>query len=191
MNWRCGGRLVSLSVALPLGYTISVTHFGSWPFPSSLSTLHTTSLIKIVQMDLNCGLSVAFLGKLWRRRLAGKSVGSLFVDGKCQCLPNETTRSCFSWKQALYISCKSVQFFFSSGRRTLPLTHPWNTIPLCHLHKLVFFHWYMSPVPGIVAVREACFRTLYRGRWIFLATIGKGPSESSASHQQSVNSPLW
>lgn len=51
-----------------------------------------------------------------------------FVCGKCRCLPNEATATCF----VLYISCKSVQCshhivciaFLFFGCHTLPLTQP-------------------------------------------------------------------
>lgn len=43
-------------------------------------------------------------------------------------------------------------FFFTFGCHTLPLTQPWNTIPLCHLYKLVKSFLWVS----VTCSRKCC-----------------------------------
>lgn len=107
-----GGRLVGLSPCPPFGIysRVYVIHFGRCPFFVLSQPSHAVSAIKIVEMDLDCGLLLAIKQTLScvRGLLATYLVRSLFfffVCGKCPCLPNEATDGCF----VLYISCKSVQ----------------------------------------------------------------------------------
>lgn len=99
----------------------------------------------------------------WQRNLF-----FFFVCGKRRCLPNEATAGLFSTVNRRQVSAVSSPhymtcffFLFSFGCHTLPLTQPWNTIPLCHLHKLVkpflfffFFYRWVSPFLG----KCCCFR---------------------------------
>ena len=70
---------------------------------------------------------------------------------------------------------------FSFGCHTLPLTQPWNTIPLCHLHKLVkpFFSLQVSvTLPG----KMLLLQSLWGGTRGFLCW-----EKNSASHVRVTN----
>lgn len=63
------------------------------------------------------------------------------VSVKRRGLPRVTTGCCVFFPCYMYFTLvqyrSNLFFFFTFGCHTLPLTQPWNTIPLCHLYKLV------------------------------------------------------
>lgn len=146
-----GGRLVGLSPCPPFGIysRVYVIHFGRCPFFVLSQPSHAVSAIKIVEMDLDCGLLLAIKQTLScvRGLLATYLVRSLFF-----CLWEMPVFAKWSnWRlfctvHQLQVGAMQSHFSFSFGCHSLFLTQPWNTIPLCHLHKLVkSFFFFFTP----------------------------------------------
>lgn len=78
------------------------------------------------------------------------------VSVKRRGLPRVTTGCCVFFPCYRYFTLvqyrSNLFFFFTFGCHTLPLTQPWNTIPLCHLYKLVKSFLWVS----VTCSRKCC-----------------------------------
>lgn len=145
---RCGGwgtGWLAFLCGLPLGY--SVTHFGRWP--SLLSSQLPLISQQIKHMGENLSKNLDNVAALFINYQANWCVGGMLTIHYAHLnlweMVGFVTRSnCgLFFSPPRYICSKSTQsidfmpHFFLFTRHALLPTQPWNTIPLCHLHKLV------------------------------------------------------